>query len=194
MFADVLKELRTNHHMTQKDLGLLISVDKTTVSKYESGDIFPPAETLVKIADVFSVPIDVLLERKTGSLMEMKNFKSLLKKRKLSLQELSQQLNYPYGSLMEFYKGYYFPSNYELFKIADYFGVSTDYLLGKPESSSSPAVIMGFGGPGQIAVPDKKSDKYQELLQLLDGLSDEQINVLIQVAQSMKQSWHFLLF
>ena len=45
---------------------------------------------------------------------------------------------------------------------------------------------MGFGGPGQIAVPDKKSDKYQELLQLLDGLSDEQINVLIQVAQSMK--------
>ena len=80
------------------------------------------------------------------------------------------------------------PTDATLNKIADYFGVSIDYLLGNESPKGpSPAVIMGFGGPGQITVPGKKkSDKHQELLQLLDGLSDEQINVLIQVAQSMK--------
>lgn len=82
----------------------------------------------------------------------------------------------------------YTPRSDVLNKIADYFGVSVDYLLGNESPKGpSPAVIMGFRGPGQITVPDKKkSDKRQELLQLLDGLSDEQINVLIQVVQSMK--------
>ena len=78
------------------------------------------------------------------------------------------------------------PSGSVLKKLSEYFGIGVSEILDEKPISPSPAVIMGFGGPGQIAVPDKKSDKYQELLQLLDGLSDEQINVLIQVAQSMK--------
>lgn len=79
------------------------------------------------------------------------------------------------------------PSGSVLKKLSEYFGIGVSEILDEKPVDSSPAVIMGFGGPGQITVPDKKkSDKHQELLQLLDGLSDEQINVLIQVAQSMK--------
>lgn len=82
----------------------------------------------------------------------------------------------------------YTPRGEALQRMADYFHVTTDYLLGQKQTPySSPAIIMGFGGERQIMIPDKKkSDKYCALLELLDGLSDDQIGILIQVAQSMK--------
>ena len=48
------------------------------------------------------------------------------------------------------------PSGSVLKKLSEYFGIGVSEILDEKPVDSSPAVIMGFGGPGQITVPDKK--------------------------------------
>ncbi len=47
--------------ITQKDLGILIGVDRTSISKYENGQQTPEVAVLTKIAKVFHVSIGELL-------------------------------------------------------------------------------------------------------------------------------------
>ena len=60
-----LKELRRERHMTQSELARLLQVSDGAVSMYESGQRQPNFETLKKIADIFSVTVDYLLESET---------------------------------------------------------------------------------------------------------------------------------
>lgn len=118
----------------------------------------------------------------------LERLRELRLKNNYTLEEVAKKLNLKNQYVSNYELGKRRPDYETLLKFANLYHVSVDYLLGNESPKGpSPAVIMGFRGPGQITVPDKKkSDKHQELLQLLDGLSDEQINVLIQVAQSMK--------
>ena len=59
-FPTRLKELRTAHGITQKDLGKAIDVGRTTISEYESGKIVPKQEGLLRIANHFNVSVDYL--------------------------------------------------------------------------------------------------------------------------------------
>lgn len=60
-FSSRLKELRTHHGMSQKDVGNLIGLSDKTISAYESGRNAPDFETLKKIAKIFGVSVDYLL-------------------------------------------------------------------------------------------------------------------------------------
>lgn len=61
-----------------------------------------------------------------------------------------------------------------LVKIADFFGVTTDYLLGQ-EEKEQPTVF-----------DDGLSDVKKEFIQVILGLSDEKVQMLLQVAKSIK--------
>ena len=56
-----LKELRTEHNRTQKEMAEMLGIDRTTYSKYESGASEPNIEMLSKLADFFSVSLDYLV-------------------------------------------------------------------------------------------------------------------------------------
>lgn len=60
-FADTLKKLRSKRGITQKELALTLSVSERTVRKYESGEMQPSTDNLIKLADHFSVSVDYLL-------------------------------------------------------------------------------------------------------------------------------------
>ncbi len=60
-FGAVLKQLRKSHNLTQEELGLRIGLSKAVVSKYENGIGYPTFDTLIQIADYFSVTTDYLL-------------------------------------------------------------------------------------------------------------------------------------
>lgn len=60
-----LKELRKQFGMTQAELGSKVGVAKSTLSLYETGAHEPDIDTLMKLADIFGVSLDVLLDRKT---------------------------------------------------------------------------------------------------------------------------------
>ena len=59
-FKTILKDLRLKHGLSQEDLGKIIGVGRTTISMYESGNIVPRQEGLLKIATYFDVSVDYL--------------------------------------------------------------------------------------------------------------------------------------
>ena len=60
-----LKALRKKNKISQVDLARTMHVTQTTVSRWETGEIAPDAETIEQLADFFSVSVDYLLGRDT---------------------------------------------------------------------------------------------------------------------------------
>ena len=67
MLSDKLKELRKENSLTQQDLANILDVTKGAIAMWETNKRTPDAETLLKLADVFSVSVDYLLDRETDS-------------------------------------------------------------------------------------------------------------------------------
>lgn len=63
MFCKILRKLRKEKDMTQKDIATYLNVSDRLVGYYESGERMPPPDILEKIADYFDVSIDYLLGR-----------------------------------------------------------------------------------------------------------------------------------
>ncbi len=63
MNGNILKKLRTERGMTQAALAEQLGLDKSSVAKYESADVTPSSEVLMKLADIFGVSVDYLLGR-----------------------------------------------------------------------------------------------------------------------------------
>ncbi len=62
-FAQRLTQLRKNKGMTQLQLAENLNYSDKAVSKWERGESIPDAYTLLKIAKLFSVPLDSLLDK-----------------------------------------------------------------------------------------------------------------------------------
>lgn len=62
-FSQRLSELRKNKNMTQLQLAESLNYSDKAVSKWERGESIPDAYTLLKIAKLFSVPLDSLLDK-----------------------------------------------------------------------------------------------------------------------------------
>ncbi len=62
-FGKVLRGLRKERNIGQKELAHYLNVSISTISNYEHGVHAPDLETLCKLADFFKVSIDYLLER-----------------------------------------------------------------------------------------------------------------------------------
>ena len=62
MLGKVLKELRTNHKITQEQLAAAIGVERSSIGKYEGKQsVVPSVDVLKAIADYFDVSMDYLL-------------------------------------------------------------------------------------------------------------------------------------
>ena len=61
-FSEKIRYLREDADMTQKEVGQKIGVSDRMVGYYESGEVFPKDENVLKnIANLFNVSIDYLL-------------------------------------------------------------------------------------------------------------------------------------
>ena len=60
--ADNLTKLRKKHKLTQVELAHQLGFSDKAISKWEQGDTIPDIETIKKIADLYGVTIDSLLE------------------------------------------------------------------------------------------------------------------------------------
>lgn len=63
MFAERLKQLRNDAHITQTALAKVLYVSQQNVAKWEVGTSTPDPNMLTKIADYFNVTTDYLLGR-----------------------------------------------------------------------------------------------------------------------------------
>ena len=61
MLGDRIKLYRENRKMTQNDLADILEVSAGTISKYESGTLEPSIESIKRLAELFEISIDELL-------------------------------------------------------------------------------------------------------------------------------------
>ena len=54
-------ELRTQKGLSQKELGAILGVSNKAVSKWETGTAIPKTETLIKLAEVFEISTEELI-------------------------------------------------------------------------------------------------------------------------------------
>ena len=66
-FGEKLKKVRAEWCMTQEDLAKLLNVSRATIAGYESKNKQPDYDKLLKIADIFSISADYLLDRNITS-------------------------------------------------------------------------------------------------------------------------------
>ena len=67
VISKTIYEHRTRMGMSQKDLGAKVGVSNRAVSKWENGLSFPSTETCYKLAEVFKVSLDVLMNGESAS-------------------------------------------------------------------------------------------------------------------------------
>lgn len=77
-FSNRLKYLRKDKRLTQKQLGELLFIDDTSISKYENDKAMPENELLQRIADFFEVSVDYLLGRTEEQKSPTNKFKPAL--------------------------------------------------------------------------------------------------------------------
>ena len=63
-FGNLLYELRLKANLTQKELANKLGVTNKAISKWENGNAKPTTDMLKKLAILFSVPIEILLQVK----------------------------------------------------------------------------------------------------------------------------------
>ena len=62
MFSERLKSFREKSNLTQAQIAVLLNIDRSTYSYYELGRTRPDIDTIVKLAKIFKVSVDDLLE------------------------------------------------------------------------------------------------------------------------------------
>ena len=95
----------------------------------------------------------------------MNRIKELRKGKKLTQVKLCQKLNIAQPTLSGYETGTFEPDNVTLAKIADYFGVSIDYLLGRDE-------------PQVVPRAQTLSDAEKKLVDLIGEMTDEEVEEL----------------
>lgn len=61
MFRDNLIQLRKLNHMSQEELAEKLDVSRQTLSKWETGESLPDIEKCMKLADLFGVSLDEMV-------------------------------------------------------------------------------------------------------------------------------------
>lgn len=110
MFHEKLRQLRRRDQMTQQDLADALGLDRTTVTKYESGVTIPPAESIKKICGVFKVSMDYMMDTQ----LEGENHVEL-DKRVLLLQRAAEQNDLNESELQDIidYAKYRYPNRFK---------------------------------------------------------------------------------
>ena len=106
----------------------------------------------------------------------MLKLKSLRIEKGLKQTELAALLNVTQGALSGWETGRYDIGNSDLIKIADYFNVSTDYLLGRTDENA----ITSAAAPAQDALTTQEETHIKKYRQL-DTDGKEEIDDLIDV-------------
>ncbi|MBC1306814.1 helix-turn-helix domain-containing protein [Listeria booriae] len=103
--------------------------------------------------------------------------KILCKERGITLSKLEQELGYGQNSLYAWKKKN--PTGANLAKVADYFNVSVDYLLGRDEASNEEKEFEAFANDPDLLVwyrnlPEHDADELRRLRALWEIVQGEQ--------------------
>lgn len=130
MLGEKIAEQRKKLGLSQEELAEKLNISQKSISKYERGNRRPSYEVLTAMASLFGVSADYLLELENGG--ETVFGEKIVEQRKrkgITQQELADALNISRSTLAGYEAENKKPSYKVLVRIAEYFGVTVDYLL-----------------------------------------------------------------
>ncbi len=133
MLGERLVALRKSRKWTQEIVASKLGVARGTYAHWEINKREPDNDTLTRLADLFEVSIDYLIRGKENSLQspEWKELKGLINGSQKTRKKLASFLNIDEQTIQEFETCVREPNREQYKLIADFFGVSTDYLMGR---------------------------------------------------------------
>ncbi len=60
-----LKDLREDHDYTQAEVAKMVNITQRSYSHYENGERSIPLEVLGRLADLYNVSVDYIMDRET---------------------------------------------------------------------------------------------------------------------------------
>ena len=141
-----IRALRQQKKITQDELGNIVNVQKSAISKYELGRAVPSTDVLKKLSEYFHVSIDYLLglsEESTPTytiLSPLKlgsKVKDILSARSLTPADIDSQAGIKQGTTAKIIKGKYEPTADIATKIATILDIPPSLLLGVHEDKQS---------------------------------------------------------
>lgn len=91
-FAERLKELRKQAHLTQVELAKLLGIGQSSYADWERGKKKPTQENLVKIAQVLNVSIDYLVGNSEEKSDKLDNIELLFRMNSKGLTEKEKEI------------------------------------------------------------------------------------------------------
>ena len=139
-FGKRIKELRNKNNLTQLDLSNILGISQATMAQYEAGARRIPLGLIQALSDYFNLSFDELIGYRTKKSQNDyinndnkilgSNIKNLRNNKKISLEELSTELDISIDNLGNYENGSKNIPITELLKFANFFEVSVDQLVG----------------------------------------------------------------
>lgn len=136
-----LAYLREEKELTQKEMGKILNVDRTVISKWENGSVIIPLEKLNEYANYFNVSLDYLTglsnqnkHSKNHTLNKTiigNNLKTLRKENNLTLRDLAKELNTTSSTISAYETGKTLILTSFAYQLAKKYQISLDNLLTK---------------------------------------------------------------
>ena len=145
-FLSNIKLLRKDFNLSQPQLAKETGLANSEISYWENGERTPNAKVVIILSRYFQVTTDYLLKvtddnspvyRSDEYYADMsllsKRLKELRIKSNLSQSELAKNVNISQPAINHWELGNRTPNANAIITLAQYFGVSTDYLLGESD-------------------------------------------------------------
>lgn len=101
----------------------------------------------------------------------------LRENKRMTQRQLAKIIHVTPGTISNYEKGVHYPDVEKLKDLADFFDVSTDYLLGRCESTLSPGVLMESVVEGKTV---------GEVIQSIQRLPSDRRNALLLILEDME--------
>lgn len=125
-FSTFIKELRMEKGLSQEELAKALYVHRTTVNKWEKGNVIPLNDKLLLIADYFDISVDELLNGKRSDINNVSSTRNNTIVELIKSKTRSQKLFIysVFGLLIVIlcFLAYYFISNYNSVKVYIMYG------------------------------------------------------------------------
>lgn len=138
-----VKDLCMDYNISIKRLAKQVGIQDSLLYKYASNKSIPTVDNLIKLANYFDCSLNYLIgiddEPKSYKFKEtynkdlfFKRYSQLLQENHLTNHALSKKLDFSPSDLKHWKEGT-IPYLETIIKLADYFGVSIDYLVGRED-------------------------------------------------------------
>ncbi len=155
---------RKRLNMTQAELAARLGVSQETIANYEAGRREPSIDIVAAMARIFGITVDDLLRGSSdiperGSTFS-ERLENLLRKNGITANKMLTDLELSRNSIVDWRKRGTIPGAEIVADIAEYFGVSIEYLLGREESplailESRNVLDEGMSFEGTLSISDR---------------------------------------